>query len=106
MGWGSQAVLGDLRMHSEEPIEMKTDAISALRIACGVGSQKMRHTAVNQLWLQHKVAKANIVVTKVKEEDNLSDALTEVVGGFGIQPNTERERQDIHSETDTNQLWC
>ena len=81
MGIGSKAILEDLGVHLSEPIEIKTDASAAIGIACRVGVGKIRHIEVNQLWLQHRIAKGDIVAIKVDGEHNLADALTKVVGG-------------------------
>ena len=89
MGLGSKAILEDLGVHLNEPIEIKTDASAAIGIACRVGIGKIRHIEVNQLWLQHKVAKGEIVAVKVSGEDNLADALTKIVGGLNISAHIE-----------------
>ena len=40
----------------------------------GVG--EIRHLHIKQLWLQERVAKGGLVVTKIPRSANLSDALT------------------------------
>ena len=50
----------------------------------------MRHIEVNRWWLQHEVAIGDIVVFKVKGEDNLGAALTKVVGGSDIKSHIDR----------------
>ena len=44
-----------------------------------IGLGKVRHIEVTQLWAQEKVSKGEILVTKVKTEENLADALTKHV---------------------------
>ena len=44
----------------------------------------MRHIEVNQLWLQDKVNKKEIKITKVKGEENLADALTKPLEQRGL----------------------
>ena len=79
LGLGSKAILEDIQVPLNEPMEIQTDASAAIGIACRIGIGKIRHIEVSQLWLQHKVAKKDIVVTKVSGEDNLADAQTKIV---------------------------
>ena len=73
---GIKALSEDLGRQYEGPIEIKTDASAAIGIANRIGVGKVRHIEVNQLWLQDKVNKKEIKITKVKGEENLADALT------------------------------
>ena len=45
---------------------------------------KVRHIEVCQLWLQDKVRKGDIKITKVGTNENLADALTKFVSREGI----------------------
>ena len=49
----------------------------------------MRHIEVNQLWLQDKVNKKEIKITKVKGEENLADALTKPLEQRGLNRHIE-----------------
>ena len=90
MGLGSKAILDDLGIHVSEPFELKTDASAAIGIACRVGIGKIRHIEVNQLWLQHRIARGDFVAIKVDGEHNLADALTKVLGGLGVSSHVDR----------------
>ena len=39
----------------------------------------MRHIEVRELWVQDRVAKGELKIVKVKEEDNVADGLTKHV---------------------------
>ena len=75
-GIGIRNMMEDLGERNENPIEIKTDATAAIGIVNRVGVGKIRHIEVNQLWLQEKVFKGEIVVQKVDTKANLADALT------------------------------
>ena len=61
-----------------EDIEI-VDASAAKSIASRMGSGKVRHIEVNQLWLQSKVAAGEVKIEKVVGDKNLADALTKAV---------------------------
>ena len=50
---------------------------------------------MNQLWLQDKVNKKEIRITKVKGEDNLADALTKPLDQRGVLRHIEGVRARI-----------
>ena len=81
MGLGIAAIICNLGRDYEDSIEIRTDASAAIGIACRIGIGKIRHIETNQLWLQQKVLLGDMVVSKVKGEDNLADALTKPVEG-------------------------
>ena len=66
-----------------------------------VGSGKIRHIEVIQLWLQDKVSSKVIVFNKVGTDDNLADALTKGVDANSIAKHVEgvsiELRQDRHA---------
>ena len=72
---GVRSMLMDLGV-TEGRIILKTDASAALGVAQRLGIGKIRHIEVNQLWLQEKVYKGEIIVEKVRTDENLADALT------------------------------
>ena len=82
---GLQSVLKDFQITCG--IEVKSDASAAIGIANRRGLGKVRHIEVCQLWLQDKVRKGDIKITKVGTFENLADALTKFVG---------RESIDMH----------
>ena len=69
---------------AEGRIIIKTDASAALGVAQRLGIGKIRHIEVNQLWLQEKVYKGEIIVEKVSTDENLADALTKPLTNEGI----------------------
>ena len=83
MGLGAAAIIRDLGRDYEEALELRTDASAATGIANRIGSCKIRHIETNQVWLQQKVLEGHLVVSKVKGEDNLADALTKYLGKEG-----------------------
>ena len=62
-----------------------TDASAAIGIASRQGSGKVRHIEVSQLWLQDKVMRSEIEVSKIRTDQNPADALTKHVDWQGIQ---------------------
>ena len=60
------------------------DASAAIGISNRVGSGKVRHIEVNQLWLQEKVGQKSIILNKVGTDENLADALTKGVDAAAI----------------------
>ena len=73
---GIKNMMRDLGEEIEEPISIKTDASAAIGIVSRIGVGKVRHIEVNQLWLQEKVYKGEVVIEKVDTKCNLADALT------------------------------
>ena len=81
MGLGAASIIRDLGWDYEDALEIRTDASAAIGIANRIGIGKIRHIETNQLWLQQKVLEGKLVVSKVKGEYNLADALTKPVDG-------------------------
>ena len=81
MGLGAASIIRDLGWDYEDALEILTDATATIGIANRIGIGKIRHIETNQLWLQQKVLEGKLVVSKVKGEDNLADALTKPVDG-------------------------
>ena len=57
-------------------ITRKSDTTAAIAIASRRGLGKVRHIEVCQLWLQEKVRRGDIRVTKVGAHENVADALS------------------------------
>ena len=57
-------------------ISVRSDSTAAISIAQRRGFGKVRHTEVNQLWLQERVAKREITLVKVPGDTNAVDHLT------------------------------
>ena len=81
MGLGAASIIRDLGWDYQDALEIRTDASAAIGIANRIGIGKIRHIETNQLWLQQKVPEGKLVVSKVKVEGNLADALTKPVDG-------------------------
>ena len=60
----STAILEEIGMYVSEPIEIKTGANAAIGIACRARIDKIRHTEVNQLWSQHRIATGDIELSR------------------------------------------
>ena len=57
-------------------LEVLTDASAAKGIASRRGLGKTRHVAVHYLWVQEKVRRGDLVISKVWGGDNPADLLT------------------------------
>ena len=73
----------------EVSLELLTDASAAKAMAGRVGTGKVRHMEVTQLWLQDKVGRGEIRVKKVAGGENRADALTKYVGKEDIDRHLE-----------------
>ena len=82
---GTRTLLRDMGISGLGPIELKSDASAAIGIGNRIGIGKVRHIEVTQLWVQEKVAKGEIKLTKVKSEVNLADMLTKAVDSTSIE---------------------
>ena len=75
---GIRSMLYDMGVEAD--IEINTDASAAKGIASRKGVGRVRHIEVHQLWVQEKVSSGEIVINKVRGEDNIADILTKFVG--------------------------
>ena len=73
---GVEALAQDVGIEFEKPSELNSAASAAIGIGNRIGSGKIRHIEVIQLWLQHKVSQKVSVHNTVGTDDNSSDALT------------------------------
>ena len=71
---GLHSLLRDLGV--ELDVRRHTDATTGRAIATRRGLGKVRHIAVNELWLQEQVAKNSVSIMKIKNKFNLADLLT------------------------------
>ena len=71
---GLQSLLNDLGIDID--VRLHTDATTGRAIATRRGLGKVRHIAVNELWLQEQVAKNHVSILKIKNKFNLADLLT------------------------------
>ena len=73
-GLGLQSLMADLGVHLD--VRLHTDATTGIAIVTRRGLGKVRHIAVNELWLQEQVAMKRIIVNKLKNKFNVADLLT------------------------------
>ena len=57
-------------------LELKTAASAARGVIMRQGVRKIRHLHIKQLWLQERVARGDLVMTKIPRSANWSGALT------------------------------
>jgi hypothetical protein len=74
IGLGLRSVLGDFGI--DVAIKINTDASAAKGMANRKGLGKVRHIAVNQLWIQDRVSRGDLIIAKVNGKENLADILT------------------------------
>ena len=82
---GARQLLEDLGGCKARVIQIMMDASAAIGIASRRGSGKVRHIEVGQFWLQDKVMRNEIEVSKIRTDQNPADALTKHVDWEGIQ---------------------
>ena len=106
---GVYAIAAELGITFERSIEINSDAGAAIGISNRVGSGKVRHIEVTQLWLQDKVSQKIIVLNKVGTDDNLADALTKGVDATAIEKHAEgvglERRSDRHRLQHSKKMW-
>ena len=74
VGLGIKSMMSDLGFSMD--LEVLTDASAAKGIASRRGLGKTRHVAVHYLWVQEKVRRGDLVISKVWGGDNPADLLT------------------------------
>ena len=73
-GMGGQSILNDLGVTLD--LRVFTDATTGKALVSRRGLGKVRHIAVNELWLQSHVQAKTLVIVKIKNKFNPSDVLT------------------------------
>ena len=71
---GLQSLLQDMGI--ELAIRVHTDATTGRAIVTRKGLGKVRHIAVNELWMQDQVASERVSIHKIKNKFNVADILT------------------------------
>ena len=87
---GVKAILAELGMTKQGPVQLKTDATAAKGIAQRTGLGKVRHLEVAQLWLQDRVTHREMQIAKVPTTENWADALTKHVSRDGLEKHAEQ----------------
>ena len=93
IGLGLRSMLGDFGV--EVAIKVNTDASSAKGIANRKGLGKVRHIAVNQLWIQDRISRGDLTISKVNGKENISDILTKHVNAEDIRVHLHKTGQTI-----------
>ena len=82
-GLGLQSLLSDLGIDLE--VQVHTDATTGRAIVTRRGLGKVRHIAVNELWMQEKVAQHLVSIHKIKNKFNLADLMTKYLSKDEIE---------------------
>ena len=69
----------------EVSVRLHTDATTGRAIATRKGLGKVRHIAVNELWLQAQVAERKVSIHKIKNKFNLADLQTKYLTAAEIE---------------------
>ena len=95
IGIGFRSMLEDFGV--KVTIRINTDASAAKGIAKRRGLGKVRHIAVNQLWIQDRIAKGDLTISKVNGKENLADILTKHVNSVDIRVHLFKTGQSIQA---------
>ena len=74
---GLQSLFKDLGVDVE--VQINTDSSTGTSVASRRGAGKIRHLDTRDLWIQERVARGDIIIEKVRGEDNVVDGLTKHV---------------------------
>ena len=66
-------------------VRLHTDATTGRAMAMRRGLGKVRHIAVNELWLQEQVSNEAVTILKIKNKFNLADLLTKYLSKDEIE---------------------
>ena len=69
----------------EMQIEVGTDSSAGKAIASRRGLGRTRHIDTRFLWVQQKVTNGEVMLTKVKTQDNIADLMTKYVSQVDIE---------------------
>ena len=95
IGLGLKSMLGDFGIGVT--IRVNTDASAAKGMANRKGLGKVRHIEVNQLWIQDRVSRGDLTISKVNGKENLADILTKHVNSEDIRVHLCRTGQSIQT---------
>ena len=93
IGIGLKSMLGYFGV--EVKIRINPDASAAKGIANRRGLGKVRHIAVNQLWIQDRVVNADIEIIKINGKEKIADIFTKHVNSEDIRVHMYRTNQEI-----------
>jgi len=95
IGLGLRSMLKDFSI--EVTIKVNTDASAAKGIANRKGLGKVRHIEVNQLWIQDRISRGDLMVNKVNGKENIADILTKHVNSEDIRIHLFKTGQSIQA---------
>jgi len=95
IGIGLRSMLDDFGV--KMAIRVNTDASAAKGMANRRGLGKVRHIAVNQLWIQDRIARGDLEINKVNGKENLADILTKHVKSEDIRFHLFKTGQSIQA---------
>ena len=98
-GMGGQSLLRDIGVDLD--LRVFTDASTGTSLASRRGLGKVRHIAVNELWLQSHVQDKTVTLVKIKNKFNPSDMLTKYLIKAEIQQIMEHVEHDYESGRST-----
>ena len=78
-------LMKDLGFEAMGPPVINSDASAAIGIVNRLGTGKVRHIEVCQLWAQYQVSQGKLRISKVGTKENLADALTKYVDAQTLQ---------------------
>ena len=79
---GLQSLLQDLGINLD--VRLHTNATTGKAIVTRRGLGKVRHIAVNELWLQEQVSSKRVMINKIKNKFNVADLLTKYLSAHEI----------------------
>ena len=82
-GMGGQSILKDLGVSLE--LRVFTDATTGKSLVTRRGLGKVRHIAVNELWLQSHVQNKTVTMVKINKKFNPSDMMTKYLTKMDMQ---------------------
>ena len=87
-GEGMLSLLSDF--HIKARLILKSDASAAIGITKRIGLGKVRHLATGDLWVQQKVRKGELEISKLPGKENPADAFTKPLDGLRITDHMRR----------------
>ena len=93
IGLGMRSMFGDFGV--KVAVRINTDASAAKGIANRKGLGKVRHIAVNQLWIQDRISKGDLMIRKVNGKENIADMLTKHVNAEDIRVHLHKTGQTV-----------
>ena len=94
IGLGIRSMLQDFGVNVN--LIVKTDASAAKGMANRKGLGKVRHIAVNQLWVQDRIARGDLTIEKINGKENVADNLTKHVNAEDIRVHMYRTNQEVN----------